>query len=276
MSESVLDVVLKDAGAVPAETPEETIPESLEEGSNGAGEPESPEAEETETAEVPQTLSVKELAQLLERDPAELYKTLQLDIGGDTISLGELKDRGKELASVDVLKAQATELQQETERKTLEGNRALKYAAQEMGVTITPELQEKVQAEFEAYAAAEGQKLLEAKPGWADTDKQRIGLDRIERTMKDFGFSDVEIQNSVDHRMRLAFHQLGELQDLLKDAASREVKGKRKQAPKKARRTGKGTLERIKQGHESGKVTTTDAVLALIADGAQTNGSLKP
>ncbi len=232
------------------------------------------EAVEAE-AEKPSTYTVKELATKLGVEPKELYGSLQIAIGDEQVSLGEYKDRAKELASIDTLNAQALAQKTEIERDYLEKSRALQAAAQRSGVELTEELQAEVKAEYEKYQAVEGQKLLEILPEWSDTDLQRIDLDRIEKTMAGLGFSEPEIHAMVDHRLRLAFHQLGKLQETLERAAKAEVRSGKSQKPRTSRKRSAGTTADLVQAAKDGKVDPTAAIVGLIA-GRNQNGSNQP
>lgn len=236
---------------------------------DGDGEPETPDNTETDTAEAPQTFSVKDAAEKLGCEPDELYSRLTVKLSSDSepMTLGEFKDRAKDLANIDTLKAQAVEQKAQAEREYLQRNRALQAAAERLNIELSEELVAEVQTQFNEYAETQGAKLLEALPEWSDTDTQRKDLDAIESVMRDYGFTEPEAANMVDHRLRLAFHQLAKYKALFEQASKSEVKRSRNQRPKRQRQRSVQGVDKLVADAKAGKVDTNAAVLGLIARG---------
>ena len=106
-----LEAALAGNPATPAETQEPIHAPEVDAAQSDVDAPE----------EIPESYTAKQLAERLEIKPSELYKNLQIDVGNDqTLSLGEIKDRAKELVQSETLRAEALSARESGELELLQ------------------------------------------------------------------------------------------------------------------------------------------------------------
>jgi len=256
-------------------------------GNDPAGEDESPDTpptpdpvQETElsastadevepTAETPPaTLTVKQIAERLETTPKALYESLQIDIGGKSISLSEVKDRGKDLFGAEQTLTDSDAYRLAAENDILRSNQALTLRAEKLGGNVTEaELAESQQLHNE-YVTSERERALLAIPGWSNPTVQQAEVKLVSDMLTEFGFSPHEISNKLDHRDIKIYREYAVLKDRLAQVSDTEVRKLQQQKPKGKPKSAPTTKSAQKR-YQAGEISQTQAVLRAIADGAK-------
>ena len=232
--------------------------------SQSDGDLETSEAE-AEPDESPETLTVKSLAEKLGVDAKELYQSVSIDLGeGQALTLGELKDRGKDLLQSEALLANASEQQLEVENELLVKRQQLNVEAQRLGVEFTPEQQAEHMRAVDAYQDQQVRKALEIMPDWQDKATREADLTRIDKITKQYGFSEAEQSTILDARLLKVFRDFQRQRDTLARFKKEKVKSKRKQSPSSLTQSSNNVTE-IAAQNKAGKLSSSDAVKGLAA-----------
>lgn len=227
-----------------------------------------PDEVEPESSDSPATLTVKQIAERLETTPKKLYESLQIDIGGQSMSLSEVKDRGKDLFGAEQKLNDADAHRLASENDILRKNQALTLRQERMGGEPTAaELQESQQAHNQ-YVTAERDRALLAIPGWSNPTVQQTEVKLIGEMLIDAGFSPHEISSKIDHRDIKIYREYAMLKQRLMQVADSEVKTTQNQQPS-AKRKSAPTNKSVQDRFKSGELTQNQAVLRAIADGAR-------
>ena len=233
--------------------------------SQSDGDLETSEAETAEPGESQETLTVKSLAEKLGVDAKELYQSVSIDLGeGQTLTLGELKDRGKDLLQSEALLANASEQQLEVENELLVKRQQLNVEAQRLGVEFTPEQQAEHLRAVDAYQDQQVRKALEIMPDWQDKATREADLTRIDKITKQYGFSEAEQSTILDARLLKVFRDFQRQRDTLARFKKEKVKSKRKQTPSSLTQSS-NTVTEIAAQSKAGKLSSSDAVKGLAA-----------
>ena len=251
-------------GEEPDNTAEEPDQEPTEQTVEEPSASEEPTEEATqEAATMPGT--VKELAEQLGVRPQDVYAGLKINIGDSEVSLSEFKDRAKDLFKADELRSAANTHKTDTENELLRARRELSQAQQRYQPTDAEKAQS--ETDWNNYVAKENAATLAVIPDWQTPEKQSAGLTAVAGLAGEYGFSDAEVQTMVDHRIIKQWHDHAELKARLKSAENSVVKKNRDQSSR-TRRTAPATdIDKARQLHKDGKLSTTSMVAALIADG---------
>ena len=266
MAEELSEAASLLTGADPepaAEKPKADDPEQDQEIDSSATQ--DTEAEPTEETQ-PATLTVKQLAERLETTPKELYESLKIDIGGESMSLSEVKDRGKDLFGADKKLADSDAYRLQAENDILRANQALALRAQRAGGEPTQAEMAEAQQAHNAYVMTERDKALAAIPDWSNPTVQQAEVKLIGEMLVDAGYSPHEIASKVDHRDIKIYREYALLKDRLAKVSKAEVHKTANQQPN-ARRKSAPTHKSAKERLQSGELTQTQAVLQAIADG---------
>ena len=228
------------------------------------GDPETSEAE-AEPDESPETLTVKGLAEKLGIDAKELYQSVSIDLGeGQTLTLGELKDRGKDLLQSEALLANASEQQLEIENELLVKRQQLNVEAQRLGVEFTPEQSADHRRTIEAYQDDQVRKALQIMPDWQDKATREADLTRIDKITRQYGFSEAEQSTILDARLLKVFRDFQRQRDTLARFKKEKVHSKGKQSPSSLTRSSDKVTE-IAAQNKAGTLSSGDAVKGLAA-----------
>lgn len=147
-------------------------------------------------------VTLKELAENLEVDPADLYD-VEIAIGKDeTATLGALKDSYKEFKSLkaneeaNALKRLSEENEHLIAKKQIDN---IVEVAFKTGM-LTPELKQTLEAYNTEKVAKERRYVLAAIPEWSDEIQRNADFDNMVEHMQEYGFSESEIRGEIDHR----------------------------------------------------------------------------
>ncbi len=247
-------------GQPPAEEPEKAEPV---ENADPAEEPLAEQDTEVEAAEMPAAYSVKDLAEKLGVRPQDVYAGLTIDLGGESVPIGEYKDRAKDLKRADRILADAQDAKAEFERDYLVKQQALNQ--RESGKPLTEQEIEGFKQQRDKAMQLEAQKLVQARPELADPEKNAAASQRMIDLLGQYGIAEYEAEQLYDARLTLAFMRLADLEDRLQAAKDSEVRTTRKQRPRGeskdavASQAGKAVKD-----YKSGKISQQDAVRTLL------------
>lgn len=194
-------------------------------------EPESVESLEDDTEEGQeevvdsQPITVKALAEKLGVEASDLYDELEIPIAeGERVTLGQLKDWGKQYGEPVKLKQQVEDQKADYERSVL-ATRAHLNAM--MSVASTPQERELVQrmvqagaAQQEGYTKEQETMVLEAIPEWQDADNRAKDRETIIAIGAQYGFSEPEMTHTQDARTLKMLRDFTRLQQRVKDMES--------------------------------------------------------
>jgi len=248
-------------GQPPVET-QEVVDDSEQETApqQETGEPEQPERSE---------LNVKALAEKLELDPKDLYESLKIDIGNEeTLSLGEIKDKVKDWNRSNNVMAEAENQRITVENELLQKRRELASMQSQMGIEVTPEAQEAARKQYAEYQEREHQATLAAIPEWTDPVVVTEDSKKMSGLLSEYGLSAQEIAQIADHRQIKLVRDYALLRDRIANAGEQQKKGT-KQGQRNRNRSAPNRAAQAKKDLASGKISQSDAVLSIIADGAK-------
>ena len=193
---------------------------------------ESSEAVQDEQEAV-QKLTVKALAEKLETEPGQLYDTLLIDVGGEEpLTLGQIKDRAKELVRLDEVVASANEQRLTVENQLMQQRAALQRQARRMGYQPTEADMAEAQAETEQYLKLQEALAVEYMPEWADTGVKHEDMKGIQSIQDEYLFGEAERRLMVDARLLKVFRDYHRLRAEVNSVASKQKRQKVNQKPK--------------------------------------------
>lgn len=239
-----------------------------------------PEAQEPEPEEIPADdaqpaaetlpaeLTIKELAEKLGTRPQDLYGKVMIDVGGDTMSLSELKDRGKDLYKADKVLTDAESHRADTENELMRKQRA--HAVATGGREYSEQEVKAADKQWNDYAKGEDRKLKNAIGGWADPAQQTADEESMTSLLAEYGFSEVEAGAIKDYRLRKQLHDFAQLKGRLEKATETEVKVTRKQSSRGQQKAAtKGLGDQAIAAHGRKEISTEKAVMAILAEGTR-------
>lgn len=196
----------------------EAVPSQAEPGAA-----ESPGADD-DPPEAVEQITAQALAEKLGMDVSDLYGSLQLDLGeGLNISLGDLKDHGKDLLRSEQMLAKAQDERATVEADLLQKNQALRLAMDSAGVEITPEQMQAAQAQTDQYKQMQDRIAVELMPDWAEESVRHEAEKQIDGLLDEYGYFPAEKPYMVDARLRKMFRDFSRLKAEVSDVANRKV-----------------------------------------------------
>lgn len=215
---------------------------------------------EQDASEGPQKLTAKAAAEKLGIDVSDLYATLEVDLGkGNSLTLGELKDRAKDLAQADALLADAQQQKLEGQNQLMQQRRMLERQMQRIGYQPSQQDLAEMQAEAQQYQSLQQRLAVEYMPEWKHEATRQAEEKVIESVQAEYHFSDAERALMIDARLLKLMRDYGTLRQQLRDAAKRYQRDKTPQAPKPTTRTSNAVTD-IASQVKSGKASRGQAV----------------
>ena len=210
--------------------------------------------QEPEKAET-EPLTVKGLAEKLNMPVEALYADLELVPG---MTLGQAKDQAK-----DLLKAQ--ELLSTAEDKRISGENELIRKQQEYRIALQdPNLtQEEVEQRWEATVKAANKQAIDTIDGWADEKVRSADLKANRALMKEYGYTTAQADSVIDPVQLKMLTDYARLRKRVQTAA-KPVKESQKQNRSNAHKAVKTAANRAVDQYNSGEISRTDAVVALM------------
>ena len=232
---------------------EPTVEEILA-GEHDSNEPveEQEQAPEEDTTEPDDDgVSLKDIADKLGVEPKDLYDELVIPLGDDkTVTLGEFKDRVKELQDVDQVKQEVSDREADLERESLqmraELNQLMNMIPEEMREPLIRESTSRHANYLQEQQAA----VLEAIPAWKDHDSLAKDRDAIVDLGNSYGFSSQEMTFTQDARVLRMLHDFVRLRERSSNAdanSKREAKTRPGKPGKKQSGRGGGKLKQAIQ-----------------------------
>lgn len=228
-----------------------------------------PAAETPETgnqAEPPaEKWDLKTVAEKLSVDPSKFYE-LKVKAGdGQELSIGELKDAWKSKADLDGFKAEVDKAKADWMADQIRTQRELAEVLNAIDPnSVRPELLQAWQRQQAERLSRERELTLRNIPEWSDARKETADKAAILETIKGYGFTQADLDNSSDHRL---FRMLRDLVNTKAELASLKTKPQPK--PGIAPKAGKPATEaqqfgRIKGAVTSGRISPQAAVERLL------------
>mgnify|MGYP001823335854 CR=1 FL=1 len=180
--------------------------------------------------------------------------------GREAMTLGQMKDRVTELERTD---AQMIERENALMRQQDELNQLLQAAGQ-----LPPELTQKAAERLEQTLATERQAMMQAIPEWSDRETYDRDRTAIVDVAKQYGFSELEIGQIVDHRvvkfMRDHARLMGERQEAEK--LPKQIRKQSRKGTKPRQKTKRSALDQMvdramKSNDEDAKFAAIDNLL---------------
>ena len=224
---------------------------------------ESAEAVQDEQEAV-QQLTVKALAEKLETEPGQLYDTLLIDVGGEEpLTLGQIKDRAKELVRLDEVVASANEHRLTVENQLMQQRAALQRQAQRMGYQPSEADMAAAQAETEQYLKLQDALAVEYMPEWADTGVKHEDMKGVQALQDEYLFGEAERKLMVDARLLKLFRDYHRLRAEVKGVASKKKRQSVNQQPKAHTRTGSqvANIRKMAESNQDGAITELSKLL---------------
>ena len=222
--------------------------------------------EEADTEGNDEPVTLKDLAEQLQLETADLYD-VDISLGkGEAVTLGELKDAYKEYGPVKEAR-EKVEADRDAYERSLMKTRAEINAI----VNAIPEAMReniiRAGRERNAMWEKEQQKaVLEAIPEWQDSDKRASDRDRIVAAGAEYGFSEAEITFTQDARTLRMLRDFTRMKAEIADAKAAAKQGQRGKPgkpskPASRRLTKKRLSERISAAKASGDMGDKRAVV---------------
>jgi hypothetical protein len=152
----------------------------------------------------------------------EALYAVEIPLGnGESMTLGELKDRAREYRDIDVARV---ELDERRERETMEGIDSRRRIAGIMAKLapvarhLPPDLMQAVEADYREHLQRESAFLRTAAPEWGDPKAAETGRALIVDFLRPYGISAAEVAAFDDHRFILAAHDAAKAKSALKEA----------------------------------------------------------
>ena len=211
----------KDAAGVdvkPAEGPilesgdTEPAAEDLDDPGTGADDAGGPSGNEPVT--------LKELAESMELETRELYD-VEISVGKDeTITLGALKDSFKEFKTLKAGQAKFEERKTSSENEIMVAKRQIEQLVQIGAQTgsINPQVLQQLEVIHGENVARERKAVLQAIPEWSDSVTREADFARIYPYAAQFGFSKLEVDNQLDHRVHMMLNQSAKREESIRKA----------------------------------------------------------
>lgn len=149
------------------------------------------------------------------------FNALTVQVGADSMTIGELKDKLPELAKLDRSRAELDD-----ERGTWELERIASYRNLSAIIDALPKnaytagLLRQLEAQHENTRTRELEALHFARPRWADPNYSTEARAKIHAIAKEYGFTRAEVDGLMDHRQVLLAQDFAELRERVR--ASRE------------------------------------------------------
>jgi len=194
-------------------------------GHEGAAEDEE-EAGEAERAGPPQ--SIDDAAKALGMSRKD-FNALTLQVGSESMTLGQLKDKLPEVLKLDRARDELDD-----ERGMWELERIGQYRRLSAIIDALPKnaqtagLLRQLEAQHESTRARELETLHFARPRWSDPNYATAAREKITSLAKEYGFSRTEVEGLMDHRQVLLVQDFADLRERVRssrDAARKLAEG---------------------------------------------------
>ena len=170
-------------------------------------------------------VTLKELAASMDLDAKDLYD-VEITIGKDhdqepiTATLGELKDGFKELEKFRGDAEQFTARKVEQENQVMTAKRQIDQLV-ELGAktnSLHPEVLARLEIIHGQTVQTELRAVLAAIPEWGNAIERQKDFTQMHGAMAEYGFSEWEVDNEIDHRKLKLMRDFAALKNQIKNA----------------------------------------------------------
>ena len=232
------------------------------------GEPGETDQAEQLTEQEQTELGFRELADSAGIELAELY-AVEIPLGEDgaKFTLGEIKDRARELLGVDSSRELLEQDRTSAENEKLVARQELQTVVALMGQNLSPELVAHAREELRASVALERTRTFEAIPEWKEPEVALRERSEINDFLKSYGFSTAELNNVYDHRLLKLARDSQKNQTKLRTATEQAAPVRRlPRAPGKKQTAGQARRLRRKRTIDRGKGGTVDDKISAVSE----------
>lgn len=244
----------------PAEEQQE--PDQGLEVSPSEGEATGPLQVAAESGSEQEKLTVKGLAEKLGMDAKDLYESLTLDIG-EGLTLGQVKDRAKDLARSDELLAEIESRRIRADQELLTKQEQIEL----LGIKLTPDQEALAKDRRDEYLTSQSSRVMKIIPEWNDPTTKAAEVGAIHELFQGYGFSSAELNHVADSRLIKAMNDYARLLSRVESARNKEVKEPRKQGQRNRSQQATNNTSKAMKGFKDGTLSRDATVAALIADG---------
>lgn len=212
-------------------------------------------------------ITVKDIAEKLGVDPADLYDGLEIPLGdGERVTLGEWKDRVKALQAVDVERDQVETQRQQYERDVARTRAELNQIVQMIPEQAREQLLARARQNQAQYEKEQWEAVVTAIPKWKESPES-FAADRasIVKIGAEYGFSEPEITYTQDARAVRLLHDFLRLRERIEKqnvSAKQTAAQINRSAKGKTRSSSRRLAEAIRGAKESKDLRSKEAVVA--------------
>lgn len=238
-------------GRTEPEVPEhEDVPLAAE-----ASEPEQDAVEVEEPETVPEPTNIKGLAEKLGTSPGKLYRDVELVPG---LTLGQAKDRAKELLEADGMLASVEERRIATTNEIEQARHDARLA-----LSLPDMTPEQRQAAYGTYTEQQNRIAMDTIEGWKEPGTREAELTEISSLLQEYGVPQARADNTVD---AVELRILADYNRLRKriQAATKPVQRSQKQNKANSHKSAKSTANRTVDQYSKGEISQNAAVVALM------------
>jgi hypothetical protein len=204
-------------------------------------------------------ITVSTLAEKLGVEAKDIYDELQIPVGeGESITLGEFKDRAKDLRELDAQREEYQANKSDYEKGQMRDRALLNEMLEIVGPDIARPALEAAQRRVSGWEEEQRGLILDAIPEWKDPDNLARDRSKIVTVGQEYGFSEVEITHTQDSRTVRMLRDFALMREQIESAKAESKKQRTAPGkPGRANRTSKrGALSKVlnqaKQSSDSG------------------------
>jgi hypothetical protein len=212
-----------------------------------------------EPDESSEPLTMKGLIAESGKTAKEFYATPLID----GMTIGEAKDRAKELLQSDTMLASSEDKRISTENELQAKIRDQQIA--QANPNLSPEQRQAYLNEYVEKANAEAIRTID---GWSDPLVAKADLGAIGELLAEYGKTPAQISQVIEPVDLRMLNDYARLRSRVKSATTTEVKTKRKQGQRNSdRKAAKPARQKITEAFNKGELSQTAAIQGLIANG---------
>lgn len=188
---------------------------------DGQGEPDEGDEDEGEGSQAAQVSTIDDAAKALGLSRSE-FNALEVKVGNETMTLGELKAKLPEVLKLDKSRTEFDDARGQWELERIASYRNIHAIVDAIPKTAqTAELLRQLESRHQEIRQRELETLHFARPQWSDPHYATAAREKILAIGKEYGFSRAEIDALMDHRQVLLVQDFADLRDKVR--ASRDT-----------------------------------------------------
>jgi hypothetical protein len=147
------------------------------------------------------------------------FNALQVQVGAESMTLGELKAKLPELLKLDKGRAELDDERGSWELERIASYRNLSAIIDALPKNaMTAGLLRQLEAQHENTRARELETLHFARPRWSDPNYATAAREKMHAVAKEYGFSRVELDGVLDHRQVLLLQDFADLREKVRSS----------------------------------------------------------